>query len=923
MCDPIVRVGTGGWWLPSRWSVVPAAGPVGSVGEESMAQRPTGTATFLFTDVEASTSLWQEHPDSTKAALATHDRIMRSTMKDHGGYVFSTAGDSFAAAFARAGDAISAAVEAQRVLGGADWGEAVIRVRMGLHTGEAEEREGDYFGPALNRGARLMAAAHGGQVLVSSASAQIVADHLPEGVSLLELGEHRLKDLSKPERVFQICHPELGHEFPPLRTLDVVPNNLPIELTSFVGREAAVGQIAGALSEARLLTLTGVGGVGKTRIALQVAAGATHHFRDGVWLVELGTLDDPELIPKQVAVAMGVQEQADRPIAATLLEVASRKEALLVLDNCEHLIEGVAVLADQLLRSCPGVRLLATSREPLGVSGETLWTVPPMPLPAVGLDADPDLLGAIESISLFIDRARLADREFLLSKDNAAACAEICRRLDGVPLAIELAASRVSALSPHQIAERLDDRLALLIKSTRTALPRQQTLRAAIDWSYELLTPDEQHLFRRLSVFRGGFTLEAVEALLSDAEKLDREALELLTQLVDKSLVVITSRAGTRRFGLLETIRQYAWELLESAGETDATLARHRQWFTSWAAKQGRLVSTSDQLAALEALEADHDNLRAVLERSIASGDVEPALRIAADISFFWWLHSHFGESGAWFKRLLAIAEGVPPRVRAKLLIGAGEFSMSVADHQQAEARFTEAHRIAAEINDPRIEGWALAYLMSNETYRLNMDAARVYGEQSLDIFQNAGDLLGIGYVTFLQTGLDGLDLWINDKMTPEVAEELMSKLEPMVVGAQQFGERNLLGHVHDLLGSLALHAGRIDEAGAQLSEAVRALSTVGNQICLAHALDHVAKLASSANQPVAAISLLAATTTLRQHLGVSARLSEQAPFDRALDTARKILTPESFRDAWAVGTTMTRDQAVQHAGTIIHTAAG
>ena len=455
---------------------------------------------------------------------------------------------------------------------------------------------------------------------------------------------------------------------------DEVRNNLPIELTSFVGREAEVREVAGLLSDARLLTLTGVGGVGKTRIALQVAAGAINQYRDGVWLVELGALSDPELIPKQAAIAMGVQEQADRPIAATLLQVASHKEVLLVLDNCEHLIEGVALLAEELLLSCPGVRLLATSREPLGVSGETVWTLQPMPVPSV--DSDPDRLGGIESMSLFIDRARLADREFSLSADNAAACAEICRRLDGVPLAIELAAARVSALSPPQIAERLDDRFALLVKGTRTALPRQQTLRAAIDWSYELLTPEEQCLFRCLSVFRGGFTLDAVQALWSDGDEHDQDALELLTHLVDKSLVLITSRAETRRFGLLGTIRQYAWERLESAGEKDAALAKHRQWFTSWAKEQGRLLSTPDQLAALEALEADHDNLRAILERSMAFG--RRGTRPAHRCRHFLLLVAPLA-----FRRSRRMVPTPPcsrrkrrlPRVRAKLLLGAGRFS--------------------------------------------------------------------------------------------------------------------------------------------------------------------------------------------------------------------------------------------------------
>jgi non-specific serine/threonine protein kinase len=701
-----------------------------------------------------------------------------------------------------------------------------------------------------------------------------------------------------------------------------VLDNLPTELTSFVGREAEVSEVAGLLANARLVTLTGVGGVGKSRIALQIASGAIEQYRDGVWLAELGTLSDPELIPKQLAVAIGVQEQADRPIAATLLEATSSKQLLLVLDNCEHLIEGVAVLAEELLRTCPGVRLLATSREPLGVSGEAVWTLSPMSVPTVDIRPDPDRLGDIESISLFIDRARLADREFSLSENNAEACAEICRRLDGVPLAIELAAARVSALSLHQIADRLDDRLALLTKGTRTAVPRQQTLRGAINWSYELLTPEEQGLFRRLSVFRGGFTLDAVQALWSDGDAQDRDALELLTQLVDKSLVLISSRAETRRFRLLQTIRQYAWEQLESAGETEAILTRHRQWFTSWANEQARLLVGAGQLAALAALEADHDNLRATLERSMSSGDVEPAVRIAADISYFWWLHSHFGEAGTWFKRLVAVGESVPPSVRAKLLIAAGRFSWSISDHELAEERLIEARRIAREIDAPRMEAWVLFYLMTNEALRLNLDAARVYGEQSLRIFRQAGDLAGIGFVTYQQAVIEYFDSWKNDELTPEVAEALTSKLEPILAGARQQGDRNLLGHVLELSGMFALHAGRREEASAQFSEALRAFDTLGNQALVARVLVSVARLANEANQPAAAVSLLGASTTLRKHIGVPATLVQRSFFDEALDTARKDLTADRFEDAWAEGIRMTREQAVQHAGTVIRSTA-
>jgi non-specific serine/threonine protein kinase len=323
-------------------------------------------------------------------------------------------------------------------------------------------------------------------------------------------------------------------------------------------------------------------------------------------------------------------------------------------------------------------------------------------------------------------------------------------------------------------------------------------------------------------------------------------------------------------------------------------------------------------MAALEALEADHDNLRAILERSMASGDVEPAVRIAADISYFWWLHSHFGEGSAWFKRLLAVGDRVPPYVRAKLLLGAGRFSWSMSDHELAEERLTEARRIAEAIDAPRMEGWVLFFLMTNEAFRLNIDAARVYGEQSLRIFQHAGDLMGIGFVTYLETVSDYFDLWSNNELTPEVAEDLMSKFEPMLAGARQLGDRNLLGHVLELLGLFALHAGRLEEASAHLSEAVRAFDTLGNQALVARTLDHVARLATKANQPAAAVSLLGATTTLRQHIGVSATLVERSFFDEALDTARKNLTPDSFKDAWAEGSRMTRDQAVQHAYTVI-----
>jgi predicted ATPase/class 3 adenylate cyclase len=871
---------------------------------------PTGTLTFLFTDVEGSTRLWEQYPEAMQDALAAHDRALRAAIAAHGGYVFSTAGDAFAAAFLRPGRAIAAAIEAQRTLSGNDWGHTEIRARMGIHTGDAEEREGDYFGPVLNRGARLMAAAHGRQIVVSAVTAQLVRRSLPAGVALRDLGEHRLKDLTDPEHLFQIDADGLRTQFPPLRTLDVLPNNLPAYLTPFVGREDEVHQLTALVPDNRLVTLTGAGGVGKTRLALQVAAELLEDHAGGVWFVDLSVVGSTELIPKQLAVALGIQEQANRPITDTLLDALVGRDALLIFDNCEHVIDEVASLVERVLRSAPLIRVLATSREALGIAGEFAWRVAGLALPTD--PSDLATLTANESIRLFVDRAVRADRTFALTTKNAVACARICRGLDGLPLAIELAAARVGTLSPQQVAERLDDDLGLLTKGPRTAQARQQTLRGAIDWSYRLLSESEQALLRILSTFRGGFSLEAVEALWSpDA---GHPALDVLTRLVDQSLVTLAARRPLRHFRLLETIRQYAWEQLQAAGETEEMLSRHRDYFVDWAETQGRLVSAPNQLEALEALEADHDNLRVVLQRSIASGDLEPALRVAAALSTFWWLHSHFGESGGWYERLLGARQQVPSRIRAKLLIGAGQFSMAVCDHEQADTRLQEALQIARQEESHRLEGWALAYLMSNEAWRLELEAAGRYAQESLEVFQNIGDPLGVGYVTFLQIGLDFGAKWRTGAVSREEAEGYLERLEVMLAAGRALGERNFLAHLLDLAGGLAVAAAEIEKGGEYLAEAVATFFVVGNQQCLAHAFDRVATLASDRGRYVEAAKVLGATDALRRHIGVEARLLEKIAFDGALETTRQSLPSQQFGKAWAEGAAMDGEQAAEYA---------
>ena len=556
-----------------------------------MAEPRTRTVTFLLTDVEGSTALWEADPAAMRQALARHDALLADGIAEHGGVVVKSRGegDSVFAVFDMASDAVTAAVELQASLQAAAWPTAApLRVRMALHTGEAQWRDGDYFGPAVNRCARLRAAAHGGQILLSQATADLLRDSQTDGVGLRALGEHRFRDLARPEAVFQVVHPLLPGEFPPLGSLDAHPNNLPRELTSFVGREREVDEVRRLLVTTRLLTLTGSGGVGKTRLSQRVAADLGPSFPDGIWLVELAGLGDPSLLAQVVASVLGVREQPGRALLDTLIDVLRPRTCLLLLDNCEHLVEACAALADSLLRACPGLILLATSREPLGIAGETVWRVPPLTMPDASGDAatsdDTSALAQYEAVRLFEERARAALPAFTLTGQNGPAVAQICRRLDGIPLAIELAAARVRGVAPEQLADRLDDRFRLLTGGSRTALARHQTLRALVDWSYELLSEPERVLFCRLSVFAGGWTLDAAEEVCSGGGIEPADILGLLLQLVDRSLVLAEEQpiqAGGLspvRYRLLETLRQYGAEKLRDTGDALVLRTRHLDW---------------------------------------------------------------------------------------------------------------------------------------------------------------------------------------------------------------------------------------------------------------------------------------------------------------------------------------------------------
>ena len=538
------------------------AGLGGSREGGDVPELPSGTVTFLFTDLEGSTRLWEQYPEAMRPALERHDALLRDAVEQHGGNVVKTTGDGLHGVFTTTRDALDAALAAQGALAAEPWGlPGELRVRMGLHTGDAVVRDGDYYGPATNRAARVMAAAHGGQVVVSHATEEIVRDSLPDDVALVDLGEHRLPDLARPERIFQVVAAGLRREFPPLRSLDAMPGNLPSQLTSFVGREVEREAIADALLASRLVTVTGVGGVGKSRIALQVALDVAGRFPDGAWLCELATAHDDEELAQVVAATLGVLARPAVTLADSVIDALRTRELVLVLDNCEHLVDSVGRLAEGLLRDCPGVRVLATSREALGVAGEQVW-------PLTSLDLPPraptfDAVAASEAVQLFVERARAVQPGFVLDESNAEAVAEICRRLDGIPLAVELAAARVTIMAPSDIAARLDQRFQLLTGGRRSAAERHQTLRAAIEWSYEMLDPHERLLFQRLGVFPGSFDAEAVAAVAAGDGLEAWDVLDAGAGLVAKSMMMADEASGSTRYHMLETLRAFAREHLE------------------------------------------------------------------------------------------------------------------------------------------------------------------------------------------------------------------------------------------------------------------------------------------------------------------------------------------------------------------------
>ncbi len=680
---------------------VPGSGRSGLGEGGGTRELPQGTVTFLFTDLEGSTRRWEEHPAQMRDALARHNTIVRGAVESHGGVVFSTMGDGLAAVFASAREAVRGVLAAQQGLGAVDWGEVTgpLAARMGLLTDEGVLGGEHYLNQPLNRCARLMAAGHGGQVLVSGATELLVRDDLPDGCALVDLGEHRLRDLARPVRIFQLTGPGLRREFPPLRTLEAFAGNLPVQLSSFVGRAGELGQVAAAMQRSPLVTVTGPGGVGKTRLALQAAADQLPSFGDGAWLCELHPADDQETMAQAVLATLRARPRPGLSTADSIVEfLRTRTALLLVLDNCEHLASAAAALAADILRGCRGVRILATSQQPLGVGGEQVFGLRPLSLPPP--EAGMAVAGASDAVSLFSQRAAAARSDFSLSPGNVAAVGEICRRLDGIPLAIELAAARVAALRPAEIAGLLDERFRLLTRGRADAADRQQTLQATVEWSYALLGETERRVFGCLGVFPGSFDAAAATAVAGAAGLEQWDALDSLTDLVSKSMVAEEEGLDqTSRYRLLETMRAYARQQL-AADELGRLRHRHAEHYAAFAERAGLEFLGPAQLEWQQRIRAERDNLQAVVTWALTSGDQArpPAFRIVAALVLF--VATSPSTAGGWAEACAAQIGACPPELRGMVIAAAAWTALFASDLPLARRRAEDALRDPAS-SDP------------------------------------------------------------------------------------------------------------------------------------------------------------------------------------------------------------------------------
>jgi predicted ATPase/class 3 adenylate cyclase len=909
---------------------------------------PTGTLTFLFTDIEGSTQLWEQHPAAMRDALARHDMILRTAIAAREGVVVKSTGDGVLAAFPVATDALAMALDSQRALQAEPWGvTGPLAVRVALHAGSAEARAGDYFGPTLNRVARLLAVGHGSQILLSLAAEELVRDHLPPDVALRDLGAHRLKDLTRPEQIFQVVAPDLPDAFPRLRTLDTQRHNLPAQPTALIGREQEVATVCSLLrrADARLVTLTGPGGMGKTRLGLQVAADLLDDFTNGVYFVNLAPISDPAPVPSAIAKALGIVEAGGRQIPDLLKEYLRDKRMLLLLDNFEQVMDA-APLVSNLLATAPGLKLLVTSRMALHLYGEHEFIVPSLALPDRHHQSALEQLTQYEAVRLFIERAQAVKADFAATNENAPAVAEICYRLDGLPLAIELAAARVKLFSPQALLARLGDQLKFLTGGARDLPARQQTIRNTIDWSYQLLDDGEKMLFARLGVFVGGCTLEAAEAVCNADSDLPIDVVDGVAALVDKSLLRQEDGVdGEPRYTMLETIREYARERLHASGAEAALHERHAAYCLALAEEARLKIDSATSIAWMERLEQEHDNLRAALAWALEPGKGETALRLAAALFLFWLRRSYWSEGRRWLEHALVQNSGASAAVRAQALSGAGVLASFQSDYARAVALSEESLALFRGLDDKQGSGWALSVLAGVASDQGDYARAVALAEESLALQRAVGSKRAVAFS--LRKLADGVyDQGDYGRAAVLCAESLALCQElgdrsgsafalaslAMIVHAQgdygraavlcaeslalerELGNKRRVGRVLCQLGSVARAEGNYQGARSHYEEALPLFREAAEPWSITQCLQGLAAVACDQDDARRAAQLLGAVEALREAIGSPLSPLERADYDHSVAAARAQLDAATFAAAWAAGRAMSLEQAIAEA---------
>ncbi len=847
----------------------------------------TTFAAFLFTDVEGSTALWQAHPQAMHAAMAAHDAIVRAAIARHGGRVVKGTGDGFHIAFDRGVDAVRAMLDTQLALADpAATAGVTLRVRSGVHMGECWARDADYFGPEVNRAARIAGAAHGAQMLVSNAVAhQLEGAALPDGAQLRDLGRVRLRDLERAQHLHQLVHPALRDAFPPLRSLETTPNNLVAQVNALVDRDQAMVQVPALLDAHRLVTLFGPGGIGKTRLSLQVAATMLERFPDGVWFVDLSPLSQPDLLPQALASVLGVREEDGAHVQQALERHVATRELLVILDNCEHVVDACAVFARRLLAAGPKTKILASSREVLRLSGEQVYPVPSLAAP------DPDAhdaagLAQADAVQLFFDRAKAAQPALRVDEASTRAAARICHHLDGLPLAIELAAARVRALSVQAIADRIDDRFRLLGRADRTHLPRQQTLRALVDWSYDLLPASEQRLLQRLSVFAGGFTLEACEAVCAGQGIVAAEVLDLLTALVEKSLVV--AEVDSDRFRLLDTVRHYARDRLDEAGGVTDAHDRHRDHYVALAEAARPELAGPRQAQAMARLDAERDNLVDAHAWSLRSGDDGAgALRLSHALRPYW-INRGRPMLGLGFtsEALARTDDGRRDFLRCKALYDAGAFLFVMGRYHAAREHMLRSLDDAQALGEVRWAAGVHQVLGMACIGDGDRQAAAVHLSQGLDFARAAGDRRELAAACTTLAQLHRLEGRLDD------AESLYRESLDL---ARALDDRESIAVA--LLNAVCMEVlrERTVVARANLLEALALEAEVGSMRLTQCVLEVGAALAAAVSDAVRAARLLGAAEAMAATTGMQRDPADDAFLQACMGKARNALGDGAF----------------------------